>query len=233
MKMNARLLKFLSLFLVLILTHEVKSQKIGLKVGLNLNNIAQDFSDPAGELSTKLKVSYHFGAIVDFELSDKFGIQPGLILSSKGFSYDDLSGDDYDRTRLNYLEIPLNARLNFSTDFHALFGPYLAFGLGGVNKYRYEANNDESKDGVDFGPAEVPITALDNDEFPLRALDYGLNIGLGYTSGPIAINLGYGLGLNNIIPNFTDSSGDVVINADDTKISNRVISISLTYFLGE
>ena len=58
----------------------------------------------------------------------------------------------------------------------------------------------------------------------VRRYDAGLNLGMGYRQGPVQPQLGYGIGLGNLVP----------LNSDDSdsgkKAQNRVLQLSANYF---
>lgn len=216
--------------------------KFGVKAGLNANNISQNFKESDWESDTKMKLAYHIGATVDYGFSDAISLQTGLMLSSKGYKDDleqDLDDDEtvegYDKYTFNYLEIPIHVAYKINDNFQVFAGPYLAFGIGGKNKwditYTYDGNSetysDEEKFKAVFG--EVKDGDLGDDESAYRALDFGLDFGVGYQTGPILINAGYSLGLGNLMPSYEGSDQD----PKDYKISNRVITLSVSYFFGE
>lgn len=217
--------------------------KFGVKAGVNLNNIAQNFDDSDLESATKMRLAYHVGVVADLGLSEMFSIQPGVLFTSKGYSVDledDLpSGvevDGYDRVSLNYVEIPVNAVVKIS-GLQIYAGPYVGIGIGGKNKWDYtvttaagdEDVSDDMKLKAFFG--EVGEGDLDDDEGAYRALDYGVNFGLGYGVGPVVISAGYSLGLGNLTPEMdTGDMGD--FDPADFKQSNRVITVSAAFFIG-
>lgn len=239
-------MKCLTKFLVIIglVTFSLQTQaqvKFGLKAGMNVNNISQNFKESDWEFETKMRLAYHFGATIDYGLSDALSLQSGLLFTSKGFSYDleeDLDDgetvDGYYRAIFNYLEIPINFAYKIN-DFQIYAGPYLAIGIGGKNKwdltYKYDGDEYSESDEYNFKPVfgEVGEGDLDDDEDAYSALDYGLNLGVGYQTGPILINAGYSLGLGNLTPAYEGDDDD----RGDYKISNRVISLSVSYFFGE
>lgn len=222
--------------------------KFGLKAGMNVNNIAQNFKESEWEFETKMRMAYHVGAIADIGFNDALSVQTGLLLTSKGYSADldemakefeedygvEVSIDGYDRVIVNYLEIPINLAYNIS-GFQIYAGPYLAFGIGGKNKWDYtveaggmeESNSDEIKYKPIFG--EVGEDDLGDDEEAYSAFDYGLNFGVGYQVGPVLVNAGYSLGLGNMNPGYEGSDEDPA----DYKISNRVIAVSVSFFFGQ
>ena len=54
--------------------------------------------------------------------------------------------------------------------------------------------------------------------------DAGLNLGMGYRQGPVQLQLGYGIGLGNLMP----------LNSNDfnsgNRAQNRVLQLSVNYF---
>ena len=209
--------------------------KFGVKAGLNINNISQNFKESDWEFDTKMRLAYNIGATVDFGLSDAFSLQSGLMLTSKGFSYDleeewGEGTEGYNRVIFNYLEVPINFAYKIN-DFQIYAGPYLAIGIGGKNKWDVTYDGDSDADEYKFKPVlgEVGEGDLDDDEVAYRALDYGLNLGVGYQVGSILINAGYSLGLGNLTPAYEGDDDD----RKDYKISNRVISLSVSYFFGD
>jgi len=233
-----------TLVIITLITSSVQTQaqvKFGVKAGLNVNNISQNFKESDWELDTKMRIGYHIGATVNYGLSDAISLQSGLLLSSKGFSFDLEEGLDddetiegYVRAIFNYLEIPINFAYKIN-DFQVYAGPYLAIGIGGKNKwdYTYKYDGDEYKDADEiklkpvFG--EVGEGDLGEDEDAYSALDFGLNLGVGYQAGPVLISAGYSLGLGNLTPAYEGDDDD----PKDYKFSNRVITLSVSYFFGE
>ncbi len=143
--------------------------------------------------------------------------------------------------RINYLEIPLNlVYTSASSGFQVFAGPYLAFGMGGNMEYNYQDtrvekyggstnNNSISQAGtvnIDFADKypdpnsfNAPPTSIQ-----FRKFDAGLNGGIGYRRGPVQAQLGYSLGLSNLIPN--DNKGQDV----NYTAKNRSIQLAATYF---
>lgn len=214
--------------------------KFGIKAGLNADNISQNYKDSDMESATNMRLAYHIGAIIDYGFNDILSLHTGLLLISKGYSWDleedfgnDAEVDGYFRANYNYLEVPFNFVYKMS-EFQVYVGPYCAIGIGGIQKWDYIASWTDGELGDDatgdynlkpvFG--EVMDGDFDNsDEGPYRALDYGVNFGIGYQLGPVLVNAGYSHGLGNVVPEY---EGD---DAKDYKISNRVITISASYFL--
>lgn len=204
--------------------------KFGLKAGLNVNNVSQNFAESDWEFETKMRLAYNIGAIVDFGLSDALSLQSGLMFTSKGFSFDleeewGEGTEGYDRIIFNYLEVPVNFAYKIN-GFQIYAGPYAAIGIGGKNKWDVTYDGDSDADEYKFKPVfgEVGEGDLGDDEDAYSAFDYGLNFGVGYQVGSVLINAGYSLGLGNITPAYEGDNDD----RSDYKISNRVISLSVT-----
>ena len=245
--------RFLMLIILAALTIPAGAQiNFGVKVGGNLSNIQHNYKDSDYEFATKMKVGFHIGLTSDIAINEMFSFQPGLLFTTKGWSYDldeilDEFGaarsvnadgfevDGYARTNLNYIEIPLNVA--FKANALQIFaGPHLALGIGGKEKSDYtvsfmgdsETFKDDYKLKAKFG--EVKEGDLEDDEDAFTALDFGLNFGVGYTVGPVLIQAGYSLGLANINPKYEGMSDT---DRSDYKDSNRVITLSVSYFFGE
>ena len=206
--------------------------KFGVKAGLNFSNMSvpSDF-----DVDAKMKIGFNIGGVVNYTLSESFDLQSGLSLTTKGFKYDGSESNGSDKFEYNgtysltYLEIPFNAIYKIDK-LQLSAGPFLAFGLAGKMKSEYsytdgvdtESGSEESKlkpksSGYDYD-------SLEDDEDAFRAMDYGINFGVGYLLGPVLVNAGYSLGLGNVSVDGEDDDW-----ADDNKMKNGVISLSATY----
>jgi hypothetical protein len=213
--------------------------QIGPKVGMNLANCNFSLEDGDNEPDTKMRLSYAVGIGIDYGFSDAFSIQSGLMYTSKGYSDDLEEGledgaevDGYARYILNFIELPINAVFKMS-GFQVYVGPYVAYGLGGKYKWDYTYTYmgiEESDDGeikIKSFMGEVEDADLEEDETAVYALDYGLNLGLGYQFDKVLINAGYSIGFSNMIPKYADSPD----YRDKNKFTNRVITFSLAYMI--
>ena len=247
--------RFLLLIILAAISFSASAQiNFGIKVGGNLSDIHQNFKDKDDEAPTKMKVGFHIGLISDIPINEMFSFQPGLLFTAKGWNYDldeifadygndgprsiNASGidiDGYARVNLNYLELPLNIAFKANA-LQVYAGPYLALGIGGKQKLdytaRYDGDTETMKDEWKIKPVfgEIKDGDLEEDEGGFSALDYGFNFGLGYKVGPILIQGGYSLGLGNVTPKY---ERDTDTDRSDNKVSNRVITLSVSYFFGE
>ncbi|MBD2714626.1 PorT family protein [Microvirga sp. STR05] len=218
---------------------------VGPRLGGNLATVKLE-TEQADAPDTKAL----FGPQVGLTLNAQFGnlsVQPSLLYSRKGFQIDDSRNVDFDfdgdgtdeaysltttaKARLGYLELPIN--LVYSTDgaeggFQVFAGPYVGMGMGGSYnvKARVEGDgleySDSNSSGVKY--ADKASDDEDDDNLYVRRFDVGLNAGIGYKAGPVQAQLGYGLGLSNLVPNDADG------NDTGEKARNRAFHLSLSYF---
>jgi len=190
----------LAAFIAVIGTVSVNAQtSFGLKGGLNLASITGDDVD---ELDGR--TSFHFGGVVEIEISEKFSFQPELVYSAQGASesYDEEGFDIETTIMLDYLNIPLMAKYYVTDGLSLELGPQIGFLLS--SKFEVEFDGDSESEDIE----------------DLSSVDFGLNLGLGYKFDS-GLNFGarYNLGLSNL--DDTDS---------DESIKNGVFQVSLGYF---
>jgi hypothetical protein len=211
---------YLAVVLSLVAAVAVNAQGLGIKAGINLANFA---FDPELEESLDMLFGFHAGIVYEVELTDALFFGPGLMFSQKGskFSFNEYD-DDFEseininaKTIINYLEIPLN--LVYKMDLggaNLVFkaGPYLGYAINGKEKLEMDVmgTSINVSEDIEFGSGEDQM----------RRLDYGINAGVGLEFTGFKIGAQYGLGLSNLA------------NDDDYKMKNRVIGVSVGYFLG-
>ena len=233
-------IQFLLLALGLILSVQSFSQvTLGVRGGANLSNMFFDIDSEYGEEpDTKLKPGLQFGLMLDVPLArNGFSMQPGLLFSQKGFSFDmeemfdDLLADQglelesyegYMRVRLNYVELPVNFVFKMEgLQFFA--GPYFAFGIGGAMTHDFKATADgETLNSSDiFDKDKYKIKAVykpvDNDAYADFMEDNNLyDIYRGFDYG---VNLGIGYQFDSFQVNlgYSYGLGNVTPNYDADK----------------
>jgi len=123
---------------------------------------------------------YQIGVIKSFgEWGDRLSLEPGIFLMSRGGS----EGKSH-TIRVNYLQVPLNTKINFyfgDTRIFLGYGIYAACGLWG---------------NTDFGDGKTPRKFGRNEYF--RLLDVGAQAMIGMTSGRIGMNVMYQPGVRAI-----------------------------------
>ena len=142
--------------------------KFGAKAGVNFATLTGDTED------VKSRTAFHFGVVVEIPVSDKFSVQPELLYSAQG-AKDDLSDDVL---KLDYLTIPIMAKLYVAEGFSLELGPQVGFLLSAKEEF-----DGESEDIKDF----------------VKGTDFGVNFGLGYQL-ETGLNFGarYNLGLSDL-----------------------------------
>jgi opacity protein-like surface antigen len=116
--------------------------QIGLKAGLNYAN----FSGTV--VQTDAITSYHAGLVAEIKLLDKFAIQPELLYTTQGATYNTVLGDV--KNELGYIAIPVLAKIYLSKSFSLELGPQASFLLS--EKNNFDANDANTFDfAVDAG----------------------------------------------------------------------------------
>jgi len=172
----------LSLIAVLALSLTTSAQtpeiKYGAKAGLNISNIT---NTNGGSSLT----SFHIGGVAEIFIKEKFSIQPELLYSAQGSSFDGIIDIPYNNTeipvnvetslKLNYINIPVMAKYYLTKGLNVQVGPQFGFLTSAklkIDKATYkgqtlplESNNQSVKDqfnsfdfGVNFGAGyELPV----------------------------------------------------------------------------
>jgi hypothetical protein len=203
------------------------AQTVGVKAGLNLSTVLMKDNTTTYSTDFKMNPGFNVGVLVDFPIGEVFVIEPGLLLSTKGFKEEfkedihQIGVIEYkNKTNLYYLDIPVYAKAAFGVgddvELYGAFGPYLGVGLWGKMKSEviYNGEKENSDENIKWG------NDAENDHF--ERVDYGLSFGAGVEFYSVFIEATYGLGLANISP-YTE---------DGFKTNNRVLGISAGYRFG-
>lgn len=219
-------MKKIALFLFLLCTAtfvQAQGFRPGIKAGLNYTNVVGKSVD-----SNKVngQLGFHAGAILGFELSDMFTIQPEILYSTKGFGFGEKDADFFDtvrrrregRMRLHYVDVPVMLKVNA--------GP-LYFELGPSVSYLVTATSTVKATAVDEeGTPQAGVPVLDFDGTGRKgfgAFDYGINAGVGGQFMGALVGLRYQLGLAPM------EDGNRVFPTSDIK--NSVLMLSVGYML--
>lgn len=130
--------------LMLALSFNAQAQllRIGVKAGLNYANFS------GTKIQTDAITSYHAGLIAEIKLLDKFAVQPELLYSTQGATYNTALGDF--TNELGYISIPVLAKIYLSKSFSLELGPQASFLLSEKNDF--DATNSNTFDfAVDAG----------------------------------------------------------------------------------
>lgn len=225
--------KLLTLSAILLFSSLALQAQIGFGLlgGVNFQNINGKESN-GDKLSNGLLVGFHAGINVNIPVVENFYIQPGILYSVKGARNNffnmpvKASNDGYNTTtKISYIEIPLNFlfRPQVGNGYILLgFGPYVAFGIGGSQKFESGTLAYEQKIVYKNEITESDIFDLHNAYF--RRLDAGANIFFGYEMPMgLFLQLNAQLGLLKINPAHTWDSGD------QTSYKNTGYGLSIGY----
>lgn len=167
---------------------------IGPKAGLNVTNI----SNISGN---KNKLSIHVGAFAEWRVNDFFGIQPEIVYSRQGFRWKD---DGYKvKNRVNYLNIPILAKLYVLDELSVDLGPQIGFALNGKAVAKEDGNTHKYKNK------------------DLNTVELSWAIGLSYNWDDFMFSARYNIGLSNVMDK--DKSWDGSNN------KNHVFQLSVGY----
>ncbi len=225
--------KLLTLSVILVLsTIAMQAQMgFGLLGGVNFQNI--NGKDANGDkYANGLIVGFHIGADVNIPFAPDFYFQPGLLFSVKG-ARDNLfnlpakaANSNYNTTtRISYIEIPLNLLFRPKVgDGYVLlgFGPYVALGIGGKQKFTSGTLSYEQK--ILFKNEITQSEFFDINNAYYRRFDAGANIFFGYEMPMgIFLQLNAQLGLIKINPAHSWDTGD------KTSFRNTGYGLSIGY----
>lgn len=157
-----------------------QSPRAGIKGGVNFSNLFIDDVD-----DENMRIGFHAGFYSQFlNETETFGIQPELLLSTKGAkgTYNSFGLDGEVKFNLMYLDVPLPLVFKVGDQVDIHFGPYISYLLGAST----------STEG-DLGDGEEE---LDRDNF--HSFDYGLTGGLALNFDVISVGVRYNYGLQQI-----------------------------------
>lgn len=177
---------------------ESKGITWSVRTGLNVSNIT-DLDD------YKAKAGFHLGVLADIPVPmavDGFSVQSGLFYTMRGAKYKE-SEEGYKETEKiasHYFQIPVywSYKYDFgSVAVSAFTGPYIAVGLGGKVKSKYEG---EDYDGESYEESEkYDLFGKDKDDSQnFKRFDFGWSLGAGVTFDRIYVGLQYDFGFINM-----------------------------------
>ena len=211
--------------------------KFGAKVGLNLSNLRGDY--PTGIDEHNSKIGFHIGGFAEYEINEKFTLQPELLFSTQGntYGYKDYygggsyyDGADYN-LKLNYLNLPIILKYKIIEKLSIDFGPQIGYLMSAKTKIdvtedsrdpsqNYSVEIDMLNDGTyNFGGTTVQGKASAN------RLDFSLNLGTSYDiTEKIFLQGRYNFGLSTVDKNSTNGA-----NTNSWNMKNSVFQLSAGY----
>ena len=147
--------KFSMILLISLFCIQTNAQTFGLKAGLNLSNMLEKDDDDTYSNDYKMNPGFHIGGTVDVPISDILSFESGLLLTTKGFKYEEeeMGISIKAKANLYYLDIPLTLKasheLSEGLKMFGAVGPYVGIGLSGKIKATVEYQGDEETDEED------------------------------------------------------------------------------------
>jgi len=183
--------------------------KFGPVAGLNLSKMTLKSSGVG--FDPKTLVGFHFGVMAEFPLSGGLVLQPAILYSGKGSSYEFDFGEEVYELKIApaFIEVPVYAAYKFDLGSVKMFvkaGPYFAYGISG------QVSDDEESYDICYGEGE---------DCDMKPFDFGLGFGAGVDLNGFIISLQYELGLMNLAP------------VDEAEMKINVFGFSLAYMFGK
>jgi predicted porin len=169
----------LAVMLVMSASAAFSQVSFGVKGGLNLANA----TNLEGE--TDMKTSFYVGGLMEYRISDFFGISPELLYSRQGVQYKE-EGVTV-RVRLNYINLPVLAKIYVAEELSLDLGPQFGFSID---------SDIWAKSGSQTATLDLP-----NSDYGIpspNAFDVSFAMGLTYNFSKCFVQGRYNLGLTNI-----------------------------------
>jgi len=185
------------------------SAQISFKAGVNIATIAEEGMDVTrNDIDNKSVLGAILGITAEIPVADVFYIQPELLFSQSGGSNSYTVGTAYTKStyKINYLELPVLAKLKFGNKdesgvgIHVAAGPWLGYALKGHSNTKttvgemviFEQDRDYSFD----------------DQDNAERVNYGLIAAAGISFGHMVLDLRYNFGLNNLLDKDANNGND-------------------------
>lgn len=155
--------------------------RFGLKGGANLANLYVDDIDDKNQI-----LGFNLGLFAKVPLTRHFAIQPELYFTTKGseLTYNNSFVVGNARFNLNYIEIPVLAVINITSNFNIHAGPYAGYLI------HSKVSNESSGTAFDFE------NNINEDDY--NRVDAGLQVGAGIDIGSIGIGARYSYGMTTV-----------------------------------
>jgi hypothetical protein len=189
----------------------VRGQQVELKGGIKFNTIHYNYA----EVDAKSNIGFMLGADLIYPLSENFKFTTGLLFNQKGKATDNA------RIRLYYADIPV--KLGFNKEiFYNVFMTFNVGGYFGMGLFGKHVQMDGAKTSTDI---KWGNTGTMQDIKDFRRFDYGLLAEAKFIfNEKFGFNLGYELGLANMIP-------QLYYLSDNNHGYNRSLYLGLIYVI--
>ncbi|MBK7175017.1 MAG: PorT family protein [Bacteroidales bacterium] len=184
---------------VFLFTLDSIAQSCHARLGMNFSGFNQFDENGSYNNYRMIKPGWNVGGVYEFFPGNRFSIETGLILESKGEKYDYTKWvpSEFTKainiTRLIYLDLPVMGKLNIPVGkkiFFAAAGPYVGLGLlGWEESITTPKTNLNTRSLVGWG---------NKSDNRYRRIDYGGKAMLGVEYGNFQFSLFYSAGLRDI-----------------------------------
>jgi hypothetical protein len=199
--------------------------QVGIKAGANISTMAEE-----GQGITQDDVQNHAvtGAVVgltfNMNIADIISIQPELLFSQSGGSntYNLLGTVTKNQYKINYLELPVLAKVKFGNSnnqgigVHIAAGPWIGYALSG----NYNSKTTFNENVI----SEVDRNYTFDDQDNTQRLNYGLIGAAGISFGHLTIDARYNYGLNNLLDKDANNNND-----NKPVLQTRGVALTLGY----
>ena len=211
-----------------------KSQKqqggveFGLTGGVNLATIN---GEPIEGSTVKMKPGFNVGMLANIGINKIFSIQPEFLFTVKGADMNNkaefVETDDVGdaivmkvekniSAKLNYLELPILAKLQLSNGLNFYGGPYLSYLISA----KITGSMSLQIDGMPIFQKTFSETSTEG----LNPVDGGFVVGAGYKlKNGLGFSVRYTKGLRNLLSE----------KATDSVTSNAVVAVNINYTFGK
>ncbi len=180
----------------------------GVKGGLNMSKFIGDDADFDGLADPGFVFGPSAGVFATFNLGDMLAIQPEVLYTKKGSSYE-MSEEGFEWNmdmNMNWLEIPVLAVVNIQDKFKVFAGPYLDFFLSGTIDMEISFDGESESDSEDIESEDITSPG------------FGLIFGGAFMVGEnLGVEARYSLGLSSM--------------DEDDSLKNSGIQVLVNYYL--
>ena len=207
---------FLTVLVLVSIAATAQKTKFGAKAGLNVSVLSLSGNIPSGG-QTSAKTGFVVGATAEFEISKKFGVQPELLFSTDGGTYNYTnsfagSGSVYSYSQsisTNSLTLPVIAKYYVTNDLSIDGGFQLSYILSAKSELNFNSNgftitgnNDMNNNQSNLSTNSGPQNLIINHDYELNKLNFGLVLGTTYNlKNGLFFQARYNLGLTNFTKN--------------------------------
>ena len=186
---------------------------IGIRAGFNSSNLSNNYSDQFSGIASQKQQWRNgatIGAVVDLNLTGFLTIQPGLFLSTRKNDYSILTENAkhfelYDGSaNCKYFTVPVMASFRMGVaeliQLQLDFGPYMAWGFGGKNKYTCYGYQGDPVTGVEQPKIFKGKSSYFGNGGMAKRYDYGIKTGVGVLAmGKIYLGAHFMYGCRNVL----------------------------------